>query len=154
MADASSKVTTVALRARKAGAEKIAVVTAYDVVFARLADDAGVDAVLVGDSLGMVVQGESTTLPVTLDEMVYHTRLVTRAVRRAHVVALDDEFDLAISIEADGQMAASGCSIESVRINSRNLSTVDRAGVDKYLKKLVRDEVGPSRLGESHCEAM
>ncbi len=67
---------------------------------------------------------------------------------------MDDEFDLAISSEADGQMAASGYSIESVRINARNLSTVDRAGVDKYLKKFVRDEVGPSRLGESHCETM
>jgi 3-methyl-2-oxobutanoate hydroxymethyltransferase len=87
MADASQKVTTAALRARKAGAEKIAVVTAYDVVFARLADEAGVDAVLVGDSLGMVIQGEATTLPVTLDEMVYHSRIVSRGVRRAHLVA-------------------------------------------------------------------
>jgi 3-methyl-2-oxobutanoate hydroxymethyltransferase len=87
MADAAAKVTTAALRARKGGAEKISVVTAYDVVFARLADEAGLDAILVGDSLGMVVQGEATTLPVTLDEMVYHTRIVTRGVRRAHVVA-------------------------------------------------------------------
>jgi 3-methyl-2-oxobutanoate hydroxymethyltransferase len=87
MADAAAKVTTATLRARKGGAEKISVVTAYDVVFARLADEAGLDAILVGDSLGMVVQGEATTLPVTLDEMVYHTRIVTRGVRRAHVVA-------------------------------------------------------------------
>jgi 3-methyl-2-oxobutanoate hydroxymethyltransferase len=87
MADASSKVTTAALRARKASAEKIAVVTAYDVVFARLADEAGVDAILVGDSLGMVVQGEANTLPVTLDEMVYHTRIASRGVKRAHLIS-------------------------------------------------------------------
>jgi len=62
-------------------------VTAYDFTFARLADEAGVDILLVGDSLGMVVQGEETTLPVTLEQMVYHTRCVTRGRRRALVVA-------------------------------------------------------------------
>ena len=56
------KVTTATLRARKGTGERIAVVTAYDVVFARLADEAGIDVVLVGDSLGMVVQGERSTL--------------------------------------------------------------------------------------------
>src|SRR4051794_33094910 len=90
------KVTTVSLRARKAGipartaddgAGRIAVVTAYDVAFARLADQAGLDVVLVGDSLGMVIQGQTSTLPVTVDEMVYHTRAVARGVRRAHIVA-------------------------------------------------------------------
>ncbi|HVZ74536.1 MAG TPA: 3-methyl-2-oxobutanoate hydroxymethyltransferase [Polyangia bacterium] len=105
MADASAKVTTGALRARKMSPDKIAVVTAYDFVFARLADDAGVDAILVGDSLGMVVQGEATTLPVTLDEMVYHTRLVTRGVRRAHVVADLPFMSYQASIE-DGLRAA------------------------------------------------
>ena len=72
---------TATLRARKGTGERIAVLTAYDVVFARLADAAGIDVVLVGDSLGMVVQGERTTLAVTLDEMVYHTRIVSRGVR-------------------------------------------------------------------------
>ncbi|MEE8164926.1 MAG: 3-methyl-2-oxobutanoate hydroxymethyltransferase [Myxococcota bacterium] len=60
--------------------------TAYDFSFARIFDEAGVDVLLVGDSLGNVVQGCDTTLPVTLDEMVYHTRLVARGVRRAMVV--------------------------------------------------------------------
>lgn len=82
-----AKVTTAALRARKGIAERIAVLTAYDVVFARLADEAGIDVVLVGDSLGMVVQGERSTLAVTMDEMVYHSRIVSRGVRRAHLVA-------------------------------------------------------------------
>ena len=78
-----AKVTAATLRARKGTGERIAVLTAYDVVFARLADEAGIDVVLVGDSLGMVVQGERSTLPVTLDEMVYHTRIVVARRARA-----------------------------------------------------------------------
>jgi 3-methyl-2-oxobutanoate hydroxymethyltransferase len=61
--------------------------TAYDFPFARIFDAAGIDVLLVGDSLGNVVQGQATTLPVTLDEIVYHTRLVSRAASRALVVA-------------------------------------------------------------------
>ncbi len=60
--------------------------TAYDYPFARIVDEAGIDAVLVGDSLGMVVQGLENTLPVTMDEMIYHTRIVSRAVRNAMVI--------------------------------------------------------------------
>jgi len=74
-------------RAGKTRGSKLAVITAYDYTSARLSDEAGVDAVLVGDSLGMVVQGHPTSLPVTLDEMIYHTRCVVRGVRRALVVA-------------------------------------------------------------------
>ena len=80
------KVTVPELRARKAHGPSIAMVTAYDFTMARLLDEAGVDAVLVGDSLGMVVQGLSNTLPVTLDEVCYHGRAVARALRRAHLV--------------------------------------------------------------------
>ena len=69
------------------GHKKLVVVTAYDFTGARLADAAGVDAVLVGDSLGMVVQGNSTPLPVTLAQMRYHTQCVARGVKRALVVA-------------------------------------------------------------------
>jgi 3-methyl-2-oxobutanoate hydroxymethyltransferase len=106
-APAAAKVTTATLRARKGapGADKIAVVTAYDVVFARLADDAGMDVILVGDSLGMVVQGERSTLPVTLDEMVYHTRIASRGVRRAHLVADLPFMSYQASVE-DGMRAA------------------------------------------------
>ncbi|MGE5895008.1 MAG: 3-methyl-2-oxobutanoate hydroxymethyltransferase, partial [bacterium] len=57
--------------------------TAYDYPFARIVDEAGVDAILVGDSLGMVVQGLDNTLPVTMDEMVYHTKMVSRAAQNA-----------------------------------------------------------------------
>jgi 3-methyl-2-oxobutanoate hydroxymethyltransferase len=108
MAGAPAKITAASLRARKASPksdDRIAVVTAYDVVFARLADEAGLDAVLVGDSVGMVVQGEPSTLPVTLDEMVYHTRIVSRGVRRAHVVADLPFMSYQASIE-DGLRAA------------------------------------------------
>jgi 3-methyl-2-oxobutanoate hydroxymethyltransferase len=65
---------------------KISVLTAYDYTTAKLLDESGVDAILVGDSLGMTVQGHSTSLPVTLDEMIYHTRCVVRGVKRAMVV--------------------------------------------------------------------
>jgi 3-methyl-2-oxobutanoate hydroxymethyltransferase len=79
------------LAAMKANDEKIVALTAYDASFAKILDDAGVDFVLVGDSLGMVVQGRPTTLPVTLNDMVYHTRCVARGIRRA-VLAADMPF--------------------------------------------------------------
>jgi 3-methyl-2-oxobutanoate hydroxymethyltransferase len=71
----------------KAAGEKIAVLTAYDASFARLAEVAGVEVLLVGDSLGMVVQGHESTLPVTVGEMVYHTAAVARVRERAVLVA-------------------------------------------------------------------
>jgi 3-methyl-2-oxobutanoate hydroxymethyltransferase len=70
----------------KGGGRKLTVVTAYDFPFARLVDQAGVEAVLVGDSMSMVVQGHENTLPVTLDEMIYHAEMVGRAVNQALVV--------------------------------------------------------------------
>jgi 3-methyl-2-oxobutanoate hydroxymethyltransferase len=79
------KVTAPALRAQKGG-QPITMVTAYDYTMARLLDDAGVDALLVGDSLGMVVQGHSSTIPVSLEEIAYHCRAVARGAASAHVV--------------------------------------------------------------------
>jgi 3-methyl-2-oxobutanoate hydroxymethyltransferase len=81
-----NRVTVPALARMKRDGEKIAMLTAYDFAFARILDAAGIDVLLVGDSLGSVVQGHDTTLPVTLDEMVYHSRLVARAARRSLVV--------------------------------------------------------------------
>jgi 3-methyl-2-oxobutanoate hydroxymethyltransferase len=66
--------------------KKITALTAYDYPFAGIVDSAGIDIILVGDSLGMVVQGKETTLPVTMDEMIYHTSLVTRACKYSLVV--------------------------------------------------------------------
>ncbi len=74
------------LRAMHAAGEKIAMLTCYDASFARLLDEAGVDVMLVGDSLGMVVQGHDSTVPVSLDEMAYHTQCVARGNRNAWIV--------------------------------------------------------------------
>jgi len=80
------RVTLPTLARRKRLGQKISMLTAYDFTFARIFDAAGIDILLVGDSLGNVVQGQPTTLPVTLDEVVYHTRLVARAAERALVI--------------------------------------------------------------------
>lgn len=71
---------------KKAAKQKITMLTAYDYPTAQMVDEAGIDAILVGDSVSMVVQGIENTLPVTMDEMIYHTRMVTRAVRSAMVI--------------------------------------------------------------------
>lgn len=75
------------LRAMKQKGEPIACLTAYDASYAALVDAAGTDLVLVGDSLGMVIQGHDTTVPVTIDDIVYHTRAVARGLRHAFLVA-------------------------------------------------------------------
>lgn len=82
------KVVTIAtIQKMKDAGERIAMVTAYDATIARLVDEAGVDIILVGDSLGMVVQGHDNTLPVRLEDIIYHTSCVARAVRRPFIVA-------------------------------------------------------------------
>jgi 3-methyl-2-oxobutanoate hydroxymethyltransferase len=83
----AKKTTTQTLREMKARGERITMVTAYDAMFARLVEEGGADAILVGDSLGMVVQGHENTLSVTLDDIIYHTRAVARGAANAHVVA-------------------------------------------------------------------
>jgi 3-methyl-2-oxobutanoate hydroxymethyltransferase len=81
------KVTTAVIRERKIKGTKIAVLTAYDYATAMVLDDAGVDITLVGDSLGMVVLGYESTLPVTMDEMLHHTKAVSRGTKRALLIA-------------------------------------------------------------------
>ena len=81
-----SRVTTASLQKMKAQGEKIAMLTAYDYTLAGIIDSAGIDVVLVGDSASNVVAGHETTLPITLDQMVYHAASVVRAVARALVV--------------------------------------------------------------------
>jgi len=82
-----SRLTVQNLRELKQKREPLTMVTAYDATFARLLDQAGVEMLLVGDSLGMVVQGHASTLPVTMEHMVYHTQAVVRGSQRALVVA-------------------------------------------------------------------
>src|SRR6516165_1179165 len=80
-------VTLSTLARMKEDGEKIACLTAYDASFAVLIDAADVDVVLVGDSLGMVIQGHSTTVPVTMEHMVYHTTVVSRGLHRPFLIA-------------------------------------------------------------------
>ncbi len=81
------RITLTTLQEMKKAGEKFTCLTAYDSSFAALLDAAGVEVLLVGDSLGMVIQGQESTLPVTLDEMIYHTRCVARGCRRALLMA-------------------------------------------------------------------
>lgn len=83
----AGKLTLAGLNEMKASGEKIACLTSYDASFARLQDAAGVDILLVGDSLGMVLHGDETTLNVTMNDMVYHTRLVSGVRRRALIIS-------------------------------------------------------------------
>ncbi|MDP8243746.1 MAG: 3-methyl-2-oxobutanoate hydroxymethyltransferase [Candidatus Hinthialibacter antarcticus] len=86
--------------------EKISVLTAYDYTFSQLMDKAGVDAILVGDSLGMIVQGQDSTIPVTLDDVVYHTRAVKRGVQHAMIIADLPFLTYQISVEEAMKNAA------------------------------------------------
>jgi len=103
---APEKVTTVSLLQKKQKGEKITALTAYDFSTARLLDEAGVDIALVGDSLGMVVLGYDSTVPVTMEDMLHHTAAVARGVRRAMVVG-DMPF-MSYQINADEAVANAG----------------------------------------------
>lgn len=81
------RVTTRRLQEMKKQGKRISCLTAYDALIARILDDAGIDLILVGDSLGNIVQGHETTIPVTLDDIIYHTKAVVKGVQRALVVA-------------------------------------------------------------------
>ncbi|HHN63784.1 MAG TPA: 3-methyl-2-oxobutanoate hydroxymethyltransferase [Nitrospirae bacterium] len=84
---------------KKSEGQKITMLTAYDYPFAKIVDEAGVDAILVGDSLAMVVQGLENTLPVTMDEMIYHTRMVARAAEHAMVIGDMPFMSYQVSVE-------------------------------------------------------
>ena len=93
------KVTVPEIGKMKQAGKKITSLTAYDFSFARILDEAGIDILLVGDSLGSVIQGQESTLPVTLDEMVYHTKAVVRGRKRALVVADMPFLSFQVSVE-------------------------------------------------------
>jgi 3-methyl-2-oxobutanoate hydroxymethyltransferase len=133
---APKKVTAPDVRARKGG-PALAMVTAYDFTMARLLDEAGVDLLLVGDSLGMVVQGLANTLPVTLDEIAYHSRAVARAAARAHVVAdmpfMSYQVSSTQAVESAGRLVKNGA-VESVKLEggedfAEHIWRIVRAGV-------------------------
>jgi 3-methyl-2-oxobutanoate hydroxymethyltransferase len=111
------KVTIPSLLAKKKKKEKIAALTAYDYPIAQIVDESGVDIILVGDSLGMVVLGYANTLPLTMEDMIHHTKPVARAARRALVVADMPYFSFHLSLE------------DSVRNASRFLKEAGAAAV-------------------------
>jgi len=114
-----AKVTVPALLGRKQRGPKIAMLTAYDATMARLLDEGGADVLLVGDSLGMVVQGLPNTLPVTVEEICYHGRAVARATQRAHVVGdmpfMSYQSSIERALESAGQMLKTG-GFEAVKL--------------------------------------
>jgi 3-methyl-2-oxobutanoate hydroxymethyltransferase len=111
------KVTIPSLRAKKEAGAKIVALTAYDYPQAALVEAAGVDLILVGDSLGMVVLGYPNTIPVTMDEMIHHAKAVARACRRALVIGDMPYFSFHLSVE------------ETIRNASRFLKEAGAAGV-------------------------
>ena len=134
---AAARVTVPDLQARKRGGPPIAMVTAYDFTMARLVDAAGVDIILVGDSLGMVMQGLPNTLPVTVEEICYHGRAVSRAGPRAHVVGdmpfMSYQVSPAQALEGAGRLLKEGA-FESVKLEggeeiAEHVRRVVRAGI-------------------------
>lgn len=115
----SAKITVPQLVQKKSRGEKLAMLTCYDATFARLIDAAGIDLLLVGDSLGMVIQGQTTTVPVTLDDICYHTRCVARATPRAHLVAdmpfMSYQTSTPEALRNAGRLLKEGCA-ESVKL--------------------------------------
>ena len=133
----SDRVTVPQLRQKKREGRKITMLTAYDALFAELLDEAGVDLVLVGDSLALVVQGHETTLPVTLEEMLYHTRLVSRGVRRALVVAdmpfLSYQVSVAEAVRNAGRFlqeaGAAAVKLEALGAQTETVRAIADAGI-------------------------
>lgn len=95
----TAKITTAVIRQRKEAGKKITMLTAYDFSMAKLLDDSGIDMLLVGDSLGNVILGYDSTLPVTMEDMIHHTRAVSRGAQKAMVVADMPFMSYQVSVE-------------------------------------------------------
>ena len=108
--DNKRKVTTARLLDMKQRGEKIAMLTAYDYSMAKLIDEAGIDAILVGDSASNVMAGNMTTLPITLDQMIYHAKSVVKGTERALVVC-----DMPFGTYQGNPMEALASAIQSSR---------------------------------------
>lgn len=137
MSDAPKRMTVPRFAALKHGDRKITMLTAYDDPMARLVDEAGIDAVLVGDTLGMVVQGKPSTLPVTLDEIIYHTEIVGRAVKHALLVAdlpfptfhLGDYKAIELAGRVLKETAAQAVKLEGGRDQAKTIAALVSAGI-------------------------
>jgi 3-methyl-2-oxobutanoate hydroxymethyltransferase len=129
VAAASAKVTPNTLLERKQEHQPITALTAYDYATARLADEAGIDLLLVGDSLAMVVMGLESTLPVTVDEMLHHTRAARRGVRRAMLVADMPYGSYHVSVDqgvANGARFVKEGGAEAVKVEGARPELVER----------------------------
>ena len=115
----SEKMTVPKLVKKKKAGEKIVMITSYDAIFSKILDGLDLDIVLVGDSLGMVVQGHPNTLPVTMDEMVYHCKAVSRCISRAHTVGdmpfLSFQCSIEQAIQNAGRLIKEG-GVEAVKL--------------------------------------
>jgi 3-methyl-2-oxobutanoate hydroxymethyltransferase len=132
-----AKITIQTLQQMKFRGEKIAMLTAYDATFARLLDGAGVNALLVGDSLGMVIQGREHTLGVTMEEMIYHCRAVARGTSRAHLVGdmpfLSYQVSREEAVRNAGRLVKEGRA-EAVKLEggeqyAETIRAIDRVGI-------------------------
>lgn len=130
---AAKKVTTRSLTQMKQRGEKISALTAYDFLTAQLLDQSGIDVILVGDSAGMVVQGHETTVRVTLEQMLYHTEVVSRGVERALVVA-DMPF-MSFQINADEALRNAGRMVKEAGAEAVKLE--GGAAIAKTIEKIV-----------------
>jgi len=147
------RITVPYLKTMKQHGEKITMLTAYDFLFAKLMDRAGVEILLVGDSLGMVFQGQENTLPVTLEEVIYHTRAVKRGTRRALVIADMPFLSYQVSVEEAVRNAgrllkeggADGVKLEGGVTAMRAIEQMTQAGIP------VMGHVG---LGPQSCKLL
>ncbi|MGH7901152.1 MAG: 3-methyl-2-oxobutanoate hydroxymethyltransferase [Thermodesulfobacteriota bacterium] len=130
------KVTVPNIIEKKKRNEKIVMITAYDAATANVIDETGIDIILVGDSLGNVIQGLNNTLPVTMDEMVYHTKIVSRGVRNAHLCSdmpfMSYQASREDAIRNAGRFVKEGAESVKIEINENYIETIyaiQKAGI-------------------------
>jgi len=131
------KVTVPDLARMKREGRKITMLTAYDATFTRILDEAGVDMILVGDSLGMVIQGGATTTAVTMEEMIYHARIVSRGVRTAHLMVdlpfMSYQASVEEAVRNAGRLVKEGgaesVKLEGGRERAGAIRAIDQAGI-------------------------
>ena len=132
-----SRVTIKVLEQMKNEGEKISMLTAYDFSFAKIIDEAGIDVILVGDSASNVMAGHETTLPITLDQMIYHASSVIRAVKRALVVVdlpfgtyqADSKVALKSAIRIMKESGAHAVKLEGGHLAKESIERIIKAGI-------------------------